>query len=412
MAETRPTLVPDWRAMGTLVALSLATFAFVTTELLPVGLLTVMAQNLDRRPAEVGLLVTGYAVVVAVASLPLTHLTHRIPRRVLLSATLAILCLGSVATAAAPSYGVLFAARLAVALSQALFWSIVVATVAGMFPPGRRGRMVARLAIGTSLAPVLGIPAGTWLGQQAGWRAAFVAMAVISFITCVAVTMLLPTVRPEEGGAARGSEPSRRGYLVLLVTTAVTVTGFLTFNTYITPFVLDVSGFHPSTLGPLLSVFGVAGVVGTLVVGRFLDRWPRGTHLVSLTTLCTALLVLWIGGSSSPVAVAGLAASGAAFSGFVTSIQQRTLQVAPGNTDLAAAGVSTVFNAGIAAGSLQGSVLLSTYGVRITPLAAAILAGIAVAVTFAEHRRERRASGRPSLAAPTRALASVSISQV
>lgn len=398
MVDARPTPVSPRRAVGALIALSISTFTYVTTELLPVGLLTVIARDLDRRPAEIGLLVSGYAAVIIVASLPLTRLTRRVPRRALLSATLAVLVLGSLVTAAAPSYGVLLGARLAVALSQALFWSVVVPTAAGLFPPGRRGRMVARLAIGTSLAPVLGIPAGTWLGQQAGWRVAFVALSAISLATCVAVTLLLPPLRPQEGGAARGSEPSRRGYLFLVVTTIVTVTGQLTAQTYITPFLIDVTGFRPAALGPLLFVSGVAGVAGTFTVGRFLDRRSRVVHPTLVTTLCAALLVLWIGGGWPPVAVVALAVSGAAFSGYVTALQHRTLQVAPGDTDLASAGVSSAFNVGIAAGSLLGAGLLSTVGVRIVPLVGAAVVAVAVMVVGVEHRRVRRSplGPRPS----------------
>ncbi|GFJ86066.1 MFS transporter [Phytohabitans houttuyneae] len=264
------------RANGALVALSVAAFTFVTTEVLPIGLLTVMADDLDRSDTQIGLLVTGYAAVVVVASIPLTRFTVHIPRRQLITAALAVFVAATLVTAVAQTYWVLLAARLATALTQALFWSVVASTATGLFPPDVRGRAVARLAVGASLSPVVGVPVGTWIGQQAGWRVAFVVMAGVGLATCVAVAVLVPTIPPAEGGAARGTAPDARRYAILVVACAVGVAGFLTAYTYVTPFLLDVSGFAPAALGPLLLVIGLAGVAGTLIVGRFLDRSPWG----------------------------------------------------------------------------------------------------------------------------------------
>ena len=129
-----------------------------------------MTADLDVSPSAVGLLVTYYGLVVVVASLPLTHVSRRVPRRLLLSGLLAVFVLATWMSAAASRHRVLLAARVVTALSQALFWSIVVPTAAGLFPPRVRGRVIAVVFAGSSLAAVLGLPVGTWLGQQAGWR--------------------------------------------------------------------------------------------------------------------------------------------------------------------------------------------------------------------------------------------------
>ena len=128
------------------------------------------------------LLLDSSGLVVVAASLPLAHLTRRVPRRLLLSGLLAVFVLASWASAAAPSYGVLLAARVVTALSQALFWSIVVSTAAGLFPPRLRGRVIAVVFAGSSLAAVLGLPVGTWFGQQAGWRTAFLALSGVGLL--------------------------------------------------------------------------------------------------------------------------------------------------------------------------------------------------------------------------------------
>jgi predicted MFS family arabinose efflux permease len=379
------------RATGALVALSVAAFTFVTTEVLPIGLLTVMADDLDRSRSQIGLLVTGYAAVVVLASLPLTRLTGHIPRRQLLTVTLAVFVAAVLVTVVAPNYWVLLAARLAIALTQALFWSVVGSTATGLFPPEVRGRAVARLSIGASLSPVIGVPVGTWLGQQAGWRVAFLAMAAVGLATCVAVAVLVPTVAPADGGAARGTAPNARRYGILVVACALGVAGSLTAYTYVAPFLLDVSGFAPAALGPLLLVSGVAGIAGTLIVGRFLDRSPWGALVVPLTAIVTALLALYAFGAAKAAAVAAVALTVMAYAAFAAAVQNRTLQVAPGSTDVAGAGSSTAFNVGIAVGSLLGGGLIQTAGVRSVALAGAALAAAALALLLAEPRLTRSA---------------------
>lgn len=379
--------VSSRRAWGALVVLSLAAFAFITTELLPIGLLTHIAPDLDRSRSQVGLLVSGYAVVVVLASVPLARLTQRIPRRGLLGVTLVLFAAANVVAALAPTYAVLAGARLVTALTQALFWSVVSPAVTGLFPLAVRGRVVALFSTGAALAPVLGVPAGTWLGQQAGWRAAFVAMAGVGVAVAAAVVVLLPSYAPAAGGAARGTAPDVRRFTMLLIATAVGIGGFLTLQTYVTPLLLDVSGFTDAALAPLLFVAGAAGVVGTILVGRTLDAHPIGSLLVPLSVGVAALLGLYALGALRPATVVLLAGIGLAYAAFATAVQNRSLQLAPGSTDIASAGVSTAFNAGIAGGSLLGGVLLPGPGPRLLALVGGLLTLTALAVLAVDARR-------------------------
>jgi DHA1 family L-arabinose/isopropyl-beta-D-thiogalactopyranoside export protein-like MFS transporter/DHA1 family inner membrane transport protein len=371
------------RAAG-LFALSLATFVYVTTEVLPIGLLTVIAADLGRSRSDVGLLVTGYALVVVIASVPVTSLTRRVPRRFLLAGTLGVFVVGTLLTAGAVSYLMLLVARLLIGLSQALFWSVVGPTAAGLYPQQIRGRVLARLAIGTSLAPVLGVPVGTWIGQQAGWRVAFLVMAGVGLATCVAMLATVPATVPPNGDAARGPAPDALRYAILVVTAALGVSGFMTAYTYVTPFLLDVTGFGQRTLGPLLLVTGVAGVAGTLAVGAFLDRRPWAALAVPLVVLTGGLAALYAAGAVKPLAVTMLAATGLAFSALAAAVQNRTLQVAPISTELASAGTAAAFNVGIAAGSFVGGQLIAGAGVRSVALVGAGLAAAALAVLLSE----------------------------
>lgn len=378
------------RPYGALAALSFAAFCYITTEVLPIGLLTVMAADLHRTPSETGLLVTGYAIVVVLFSVPLAKLTAQVPRRQVLAVTLAVFALATFASAVAANFWVLLAARLVIGLTQAMFWSVVAVTATALFPPEVRGRVVARLAIGNGLAPVLGVPAGTWLGQQAGWRTAFLVMAVLNLVTCVAVTALVPTFAPASSGASRGSEPHKRRYRVIVAMTAVMVMGFHVAYTYITPFLLDVSGFSTGALGPLLLVSGIFGVIGIFAVGTVLDRRPWGALIVPLAVLTAALLGLYVLGPFQALVVALLAMMGLAYGALPPAIQSRTLQVAPGSADVASAGLSSAFNIGIATGSFAGGVLLANAGPRSVPLVGGLLAALALILVVQDRRAAAR----------------------
>ncbi|RZS90201.1 DHA1 family L-arabinose/isopropyl-beta-D-thiogalactopyranoside export protein-like MFS transporter/DHA1 family inner membrane transport protein [Motilibacter rhizosphaerae] len=377
--------MPD-RSVAALAALSVGTFSFVTCESLPIGLLPLMADDLHRSVSAVGLLVTGYGTVVVLASVPLTLLTRRAPRRPLLAGLLAVFVVSSAATALAPTYATVLGARLLTALSQALFWSIVAATAAGLFPPERRGRVMATLFSGSALGPVLGVPAGTWLGQHAGWRAAFGVLTALSLALCVLVTALLPGTTPYAAAADRGDAPDLRRYVVLLGVTALAVTGMFTAYTYAAPFLLDVTGFPRSALSVLFLASGAAGILGASVTGGLYDRRPRLALLLPVALECGVLAALWALGTSRLVTVAALVLSGAAGSSLAAATSTRALQVAPGRTDTASSGGSTAFNVGITLGSLLGGALVAGPGVRATPLAGSVLCLAALALLLLEPR--------------------------
>jgi DHA1 family L-arabinose/isopropyl-beta-D-thiogalactopyranoside export protein-like MFS transporter/DHA1 family inner membrane transport protein len=290
--------------------------------------------------------------------------------------------------ALASTYAVLAGARLVTALTQALFWSVASATVTGPFPVAVRGRMVALFSTGAALAPVLGVPLGTELGQHAGWRAAFAVLAGVGLATAAAVVVLIPSYPPGAGGAARGTAPDARRFAMLLVATAIGIAGFLTLNTYVTAFLLDVSGFSKAALAPLLFVSGAAGVAGTITVARTLDPRPIASLLAPLSVGAACLLGLSALGALQPVTVLLLAGVGAGYSAFATAVQSRMLQLAPHSTDLASAGVSTVFNAGIAAGSLLGAALLPGPGPRLLALVGGLLVLAALGVLAVDARRK------------------------
>ncbi|MBB4957154.1 MFS transporter [Micromonospora polyrhachis] len=346
------------RPVGALIALSMCAFAFVTTETLPIGLLLPISEDLDVSPFQVGLLVTSYGLVVVLATIPLTRLTGRIPRRFLLAGLVTVYVVSTGVTAAASGYGVLLTARLVTALSQALFWALAIPTASALFPTRIRGRVISVVMAGTSLAAVLGVPTGTWLGEQVGWRTPFLVLSGIGLVAALAIVALVPTEAPDEASSARGSAPDARRYRLLLVLSALAVTGAFASFTYVTSFLVTVSGFAAAATGALLLARGVAGIGGVFAGGVLVDRDPWVATLAPVLLQAVALLGLFTLGTVPVAAVVLVALAGTAFSALTTVLGSRILQVAPGRTDLAAAGISTSINVGITVGALAGGLLL------------------------------------------------------
>ena len=384
------------KAHGALIALSFSTFTYVTVESMPIGLLPLIARDLDVSPSAVGMLVTGYGFVVVASSVPLAAVTRRWPPKWVLLALLTVLVGTTLVSALATTYWVLFVARLFTALSQALFWSIVTPTAAALFSERTRGRAVSMLSGGSSLAAVLGVPIGTWLGQQSGWQVAFFAMSGVSLLLLTSVALLLPAASAEASSAARGSSPDAGRFWVLIGTTALVVSGSFVAFTYITEYLTTVNGFSSDATGPLLFLRGVAGVVGVAIVGLVVHRgvWP--TMVVMVVLQAVALALHYFSGDATSVAIVAVALGGLALAGLAAALGVRVLQVAPGASVLASAGTSSAFNVGITAGALLGGVLLPATGVRSTALAGTLLTLAALALLLAEPALSstRRASAR------------------
>jgi DHA1 family inner membrane transport protein len=371
-------------AIVTLIALTLAAFIYVTTESLPIGLLPLIAEDLGTTASAVGLLVTGYGLIIVVVSLPLTRLTRRLPRRRLLCILFGVLVMATCLSAVAWNYWLLMGARMVTALSQALFWAVITPTAAGLFRAEVRGRAVSILYASVSVAALAGIPAGTWLGQQTNWRVAFFALSGLGVLVLVTVAAALPDTPAGQGAADRGSAPDRGRYLSIVATTAMAVTGAFTAFTYISPFLTGVSGFAESSIGPLLLARGIAGLAGVFAVGYLVDRhgWLTMTVLVGLQVL--ALAGQYTFGASQVATVITISLSGFTLAGLPATLGSRVLAYAPGASDMASAGTSTAFNMGITAGAFFGSVLLPGPGVRSTALVGALLSLVAFAIVLAE----------------------------
>jgi DHA1 family inner membrane transport protein len=376
--------------VGNLLALAAAAFCYVATETMPIGILTLVSRDLGVPPQAVGFLITGYAVTVAVVTIPLTYVTRNVPRRRLMIVLVAVLVLANLLSAASPSYPFLLGARLLAALSQAIFWAVVAPVVAAMFDVTVRGRVNAVVFAGASLGPMLGVPAGTWIGQQHGWRAAFLALAALALVAFTALALRMPPVEVAATHAATGTNPDRRRYAILVAVTTLSVAGLYASFTYTEMFLKQVTGFAAAALAPLLLARGIADFGGIAAGGWASDRWQRGAVTGSVTVLAAALLAMYLTAHDRAATVVLLAVTGFAIGALTPALQNRVLEVAPGSTDMASAGNSVAFNIGIAGGSLAGAAVLDGPGVRATALAGGLLALAALALFLAEPLLTRR----------------------
>ncbi|MYT28239.1 MULTISPECIES: MFS transporter [unclassified Streptomyces] len=363
----------------------LAAFTFNTAENLPVGLLELISRSLRVSQSAVGLLVTGYGLTVALASVPLAHVVRAVPRRHVLTGLLGTLVVSSLVAASANSYWLFLAARLLTALAQALFWAVLGPVAVGLFTPRLRGRVVGALSVAGSLALVLGVPAGTWLGQHSDWRVPVAMLAAAGCISWVTTAALLPTSRPEEEPAAYGTSPNTRRFATVLTGGALSATGAFTGYTYISTLLGDVSGFSPSIVSALFVVFGVACLAGVSITGALLDRFPRAALVAAVATQAVGMFGLYAAGSEPVAAVAFLALMGGALGPVFMTTQNAMLECAPGRTDIALAANSGVYNAGIAAGAALGALILTLADVRSTFLTGSLLTVGACVVLLCER---------------------------
>ncbi len=382
-------MVSPRRAVAVLVALSMGGFLFVSNEIAPFGLIKLMATDLGRTESEIGLLVTGFALVIVAVSVPLAVITRSIPRRYLLTGALAFYAVGGVLVASSGTMGELLAGRLVQALGQAMFWAVVNSTAVALFRPEIRGKIVARVLIGSSAAGVVGLPAVTRLGQLTEWRTPFWILAAVGAALAVVLFLLVPSYKPNAGSGSRGSDPNVRRFVAVLIVVALSAGSTAATFTYITPFLVDIAGARESVVPMFLLVAGLFSLAGILVVGRFLDRFPVRTVAVALAMLVAVWGALWLGGETLWVAVAMIMIQGFAWSLFVAAGNNRIMRHSPGSTDIGIATNASMYNAGTAVGSLIGAGILADAGAQLLPLASMVLVILAGAVLAAEWRSLR-----------------------
>jgi predicted MFS family arabinose efflux permease len=375
-----------------LTVLAASAFFYVTAETLPVGLLPQIAHGLRVDEAHVGLLLTSYAVVAGLSTIPLTALTMRVPRHLLIAVTVAIFAVSQGAATFAPTFLTLVVARLICALAHGVFWSVIGPVAARLAPPGQAGKATALVFLGNSLAIVLGVPLGTALGQWLGWRVAIGAMAVGGVLSVLALLRVLPALPalPYDRAARTGDQLraavriiGNRKIALLCGITTVLVIGQFAAYTYIAPLVRRDGGLQGFGLSALLLGYGAVGLIGNFVIGRHIDRRPGVLLTVVLGTMVVAVALLVPVLGPVPTWICTLLWGGA-FTAIPACLQATVLRVAPRARDAASALYVVAFQIGIGGGAFVGEQFVQAGRLGALPALAAGLALVAcIAIAFA-----------------------------
>ena len=341
------------------VTLAVAAFIFNTTEFVPVGLLSDIARSFDMPSAQAGIMLTIYAWVVGLMSLPFMLLTSNIERRKLLIALFVVFIASHMLSFMAWNFEILVASRVGIAFAHAIFWSITASLAIRLAPAGKRAQALSLIATGTALASVLGIPVGRLVGQYVGWRTTFFAIGIGALITLVFRARLLPTLPSEHSGSLK-SLPAlfRRPALIsIYILTVVVVTAHFTAYSYIEPFVQTVAGLSENFATILLLVLGFTGIIGSVIFGKLGNQHASLLIGAAIALLVCCLLLLLPASGNTATLTALCAFWGIAIMLIALGMQVKVLALAPDATDVAMALFSGIFNIGIGAGALLGNVV-------------------------------------------------------
>ncbi|MFE7131415.1 Cmx/CmrA family chloramphenicol efflux MFS transporter [Streptomyces sp. NPDC057638] len=395
--------------------LGLSVFALGTSEFMLSGLLPPIADDMDVTIPQAGLLISAFAIGMVVGAPLLAVATLRLPRKATLTALISVFGLGQVAGALAPNYEVLFASRVVSALACAGFWALGAAVAIAMVPLNSRARAMAVMIGGLSIANVLGVPLGAFLGDHFGWRAAFWAVGIASAIALVGVLTLIPRIPlPEERPVLRRELAIYRDRQVWLsvAITALAAGGVFAAFSYLSPLLTDVAGLDEGWVPTVLGLFGLGALIGTTVGGRIADGRLFGVLLSGITasTLFLAALALFASSAVLTVSLAFLLG----FSAFYTApaLNARMFNVAGAAPTLAGATTTAAFNLGNTGGPwLGGTVIDLDFGYAATAWAGAGMLVVAlglVAISLRLHTASSRvvaSSGPKEPGAPAEAPA-------
>ena len=381
-----------------LLALTLGAYAIGTTEFVIVGLIPTIAADLGVSLPSAGLLVSLYALGVAVGAPVLTALTGRVPRKTLLVALMVLFTLGNVIAWMAPSYGSLIVARVLTGLAHGVFFSIGSIIATSVVPKEKAASAIAIMFTGLTVALVTGVPLGTFIGQHLGWRATFLAVAALGVIALIGSLLFVPRNLQRSEPATFGQQLSVLAQPRLLLVYAITALGyggtFLSF-TYLASILQDVTGFSPNAVSGVLLVYGVSVAIGNLWGGRLADRrGPIPALKLIFGLLALVLFALTFTAHNTWLVLLTVLALGAVAFGNVPGLQvyvvKQAQRFAPQAADVASGLNIAAFNVGIAMGASLGGLVVDHLGLMHTPWLGALVVLGALGLTVLSGRLDRR----------------------
>ncbi|MEJ3403463.1 MFS transporter [Rathayibacter sp. YIM 133350] len=402
-----PTTLSPARLRFALLALALGGFGIGSTEFVAMGLLPNLAADLlpglytsepEAANAQAGWLISAYALGVVVGAPTIAAFGARWPRKRLLLGLLTAFTLGTVASALLPSFPLVLLARFVAALPHGAYFGIASLVAAQLMGPGKRARGVAFVLSGLTIANVVGVPTITWLGQVAGWRIAYLAVAAIFALTFVAVAVAVPW-QPGNPGATMRKELRAFTRLQVwfgLAIGAIGFGGFFAAYAYIAPIATDVAGLPAAFVPFVLVVFGLGMTLGNIVGGHAADRSVRRTMYVGFVLLMLSLIGLALFASTIPGLFIGAFFVGAMSAALSPTIQTRLMDIARDSQSIAAALNHSALNIGNALGAYLGGLTIAAGLGYVSPIWIGVglsTAGLVLAIATFSIDRARRNRG-------------------
>ena len=383
-----------------LFALTLSAFAIGTTEFVIVGLIPTIAEQLNVSLPSAGLLVSLYALGVAIGAPVLTALTGKLPRKWLLVGLMALFTVGNLLAWQAPGYESLIVARILTGLAHGVFFSVGSTIATGLVAKEKAASAIAIMFSGLTVALVTGVPLGTWIGQVFGWRETFLVVSLLGLVAMVGSLLLAPGSLPKGAASSVREQLSvltKKPLLLVYAKTALGYGGAFTAFTFLAPILQQVSGFSAGAVSLILLVYGVSVAVGNIWGGKLADRMgPLPALKLLFAGLAVVLLVLTFTAPHPVLAVLTVLVWGAFAFGNVPGLQVLVVKQAerhtPNAVDVASGLNIAAFNVGIALGSVVGGFVVEHLGLMHTPWIGALIVLLAYGLTHVSEAGERRAA--------------------
>nr|WP_260866410.1 MFS transporter [Paenibacillus xylanexedens] len=378
-----------------LLCLTIGAFAIGMTEFIIMGLLPNVAADLNVSIPQAGQLITGYALGVAVGAPILTVFTHKIPQKKLLVLLMCIFILGNALSVIAPTYGLLISARILTAFAHGTFLGVGSILATKLVTPDRRAGAVSVVLAGLTIANIIGVPFGTFIGQQLGWRSSFGAITILGIISLLGIIRFIPVI-PQGPPANLGQQFRnliRPQVLLVLLIGAMGCGSLFAVFTYITPMLVDISGFAEQSVTWILVLFGFGVTLGNMVGGRLADWKLMPSLIVNFAILAVLLAVLTLTLHHPVLAVITIFLWGVAAFGIMPGLQIRIMNMTREAPLLATTSSHSAFNLGNAAGAYIGGFAITHTGLISVPLYAAVIAALGLAgLLFSLLMHDRKAS--------------------
>ena len=347
------------------ISLTFSTFIFNTSEFIPIGLLTDIAEDFSITESRAGLLITIYAWVVAAASLPLMMAFSRTENKKLLLSLVGLFTLSHILSGFSGSYWMLMVSRIGVACAHSIFWSMITPFAVRVAPDGNRSLALSLIVTGSSVAMIIGLPLGRAVGIMVGWRATFHLIGAMAAVIFLILAAVLPKT-PSDNDVSLKTLPNlikTPGLIGIYILTVVMITGHFTAYSYIEPFLGQVAGLSETAITLVLSAFGVVGIIGSILFSRYFDRHSLTFIRFAVTGISIFTLLLGIASKSPATIVIDCIIWALAINFYNLSFQAEIINIAPHGTSIAMSIYSGIYNLGIGSGALVGGIVCNHLGI-------------------------------------------------